>query len=269
MRKFTMVSSSQNNCGCTYLSSNALFNGIVLGQNEAYDAEKVPVWRFCKSTDVRDGIKLNLGNMCGGYSFDMYGHRFFTSESAYLCGEFSQGSKEAGTVQRALLLETNGWDAKKEIKKPHVQLIRGDWGDFMLQWMLLVVWCKCKGNKRFAKKLMSIPEEEVIVEDSTFQTGPTSKVWGCKNKALRKAYLELKRHLEEEGLSPTEAKEKAGKQMICFDRGIWEGQNNMGKVLKMCQLALLHGVEPPICYDKLREHGIYWFGRELTFQEAA
>lgn len=66
MVKFTRISSIQSNCSSTNFSSNDLFSGVVLGQNEAYDAEKVPVWRFCKSTDVRDGIRLDLGNMCGG-----------------------------------------------------------------------------------------------------------------------------------------------------------------------------------------------------------
>lgn len=174
----------QGSNGCKNFRSTSLFSGIVLGRNEIYDSSQVPVWRFSKSNDVRNGIQLDLGNLCGGYPFQMYGHTFYTSESAYLCGEFSQGGAKAGAVQRALLMEANGWSAKKRIKNVNVHLIRPDWEEIMIDWMLLVVWSKCKGNKNFARKLKSLPEEAVIVEDSSFQTGKTSLIWGAKNKEL-------------------------------------------------------------------------------------
>ena len=43
------------------------------------------------------------------------------------------------------------------------------------------------------------------------------------------------------------------------------GINCMGKILKMCQLALLDGTEPPIDYDLLRSKQIYLLGKLLTF----
>ena len=253
-------------CGDSHFisPSSSLFNGIVFGRHEIYDPQQVPVWRFSSANDVRNGIQLDLGNMCGGYPFFFYGHRFHTSESAYQCGDFSQGVAETGKVQRALLMESNGWKAKKEIKKPNAHLIRSDWKEFMFDWMLLVVWAKCKGNTSFARKLKSLPQNAVIVEDCTFISG----IWGCKNKELRKAYTGLKKNLESRGMCPTAAKKVAGEKMVHFSQGLWEGENNMGKVLKMCQLALLHNVEPPIDYDNLRKHNIYLFGKELTFKEA-
>ena len=259
-----------HSCGNSHsvFPSASVFDGIVLGREEVYDATRLPIWRFCKSTDVRDGLVLDLGNMCGGYPFSLYGHRFYTSESAYLCGEFSQGVREAGAVQRQLLMERCGMNAKKKIKAPHAHLIRPDWQECMLDWMLLVVWNKCKGNGAFAGKLMAIPEDAVIVEDSTFQTGKTCTVWGAKNKKLRESYQALKKQLQQCGWNKTAAKEEASRQMVTFDQGIYEGQNNMGKILKMCQLALLHGLEPPINYANLRAHNIHLFGRLLTFEAA-
>lgn len=41
----------------------------------------------------------------------------------------------------------------------------------------------------------------------------------------------------------------------------------MGKVLKMCQIALLNKVAPPIDYDLLREKKIHLFGELLTFDK--
>ena len=47
--------------------------------------------------------------------------------------------------------------------------------------------------------------------------------------------------------------------------GSYVGTNCMGKILKMCQLALLNDTEPNIDYDLLRSKQIYLFGKLLTF----
>ena len=47
--------------------------------------------------------------------------------------------------------------------------------------------------------------------------------------------------------------------------GSYDGTNCMGKILKLCQLALLNGTEPPIDYDLLRSKQIYLLGKLLTF----
>ena len=47
--------------------------------------------------------------------------------------------------------------------------------------------------------------------------------------------------------------------------GSYVGVNCMGKILKMCQLALINGTEPNIDYDLLRSKQIYLFGKLLTF----
>ena len=84
-------------------SYQSLFDGIVLGRMETYDASELNCWTFHKSTDVRDGITLSLGNLCGGYSFPFCGHIFHTSESAYLCGEFSLNTPTHAEIQQELV----------------------------------------------------------------------------------------------------------------------------------------------------------------------
>ena len=50
--------------------------------------------------------------------------------------------------------------------------------------------------------------------------------------------------------------------------GVYEGKNLMGKILKLCQLALLEGKELDIDYDLLRSKNIYLQGKKLDFPEA-
>lgn len=44
------------------------FNNIALGRTETYDAGKQSYWAFFKTTDIRNGISLSLGNRCHGYT---------------------------------------------------------------------------------------------------------------------------------------------------------------------------------------------------------
>ncbi len=37
-------------------STHSLFDEIVLGRTEIYDASEQNCWPFCKATDVRDGL---------------------------------------------------------------------------------------------------------------------------------------------------------------------------------------------------------------------
>lgn len=247
--------------------NQSLFNDIMLGRTEMYDASKLSCWPFCRATDVRDGIPLSLGNLCKGYPFALNGHIFLTSEAAYLCGEFSDSSSKQ-SIQYSLMEEPNAFLAKKVIKRKNLKYVRQDWEEIRLQWMLYVVWQKCIGNSNFRNLLLSIPNDVVIIEDSTANHGATSSVWGAKNKELRKARRARKKKLCAE--YPTMKKkdlnvlisEECGK---ITDVGNFVGENNMGKILKMCQIALRNNVIPPIDYDLLRKKKIYLFGELLTF----
>lgn len=108
-------------------STHSLFDEIVLGRTEIYDASEQNCWPFCKATDVRDGITLCLGNLCKGYSFALNGHIFRTSEAAYLCGEFSSNTALNEAIQRDLQAEPNAFLAKK-LSNAEMQSISGKIG---------------------------------------------------------------------------------------------------------------------------------------------
>lgn len=248
--------------------NHSLFGNIVLGRTEMYDANKLNCWPFCKATDVRDGITLCLGNLCKGYSFALNGHIFRTSEAAYLCGEFSSNTALNEAIQRDLQAEPNAFLAKKVIKRRNAEHIRQDWNDVRLQWMLYVVWHKCIGNANFRNLLLSIPDDAVIIEDSTVNYGATSSVWGAKNKELRAVRRALKKELIAH--NPTMRKKDLNLLISkecgnITNVGSFVGENNMGKILMMCKIALQNNTVPPIDCELLRAKKIYLFGKLLTF----
>ncbi len=51
------------------------------------------------------------------------------------------------------------------------------------------------------------------------------------------------------------------------DVGCFVGENNMGKILMLCKIALRNNTVPPIDYELLREKKIYLFGELLTFDK--
>lgn len=133
--------------------------------------------------------------------------------------------------------------------------------------MLFCVWQKCKGNAEFRNLLLSIPEDAILVENTTTDTGGSAEIWGCKNKELTVARKALAERLKTEN---THLKKKALEHLINVeinkinDRGEWRGQNNIGKILMICRDCLREDVEPEIDYKLLREHNIYLFAKLLT-----
>ena len=246
---------------------------------EEYDATKYDCWSFKTADDEKDNIMLDLGNQCSGYPFQFHGHTFQTSESAYLCGQFSKEKEECKQIQYQLLYERNGYTAKKKIKNANRELIRGDWEEIMTDWMLYVIWAKCKGNKDFANKLMSIPRDAIIIENSTTIHEGTSVYWGSKNVELEEAREKVARYTELQYMKKVrqgkikknqsqldEAIQKA-KNEIHYIGKFSGGHNYMGKILKMCQIALLDEAEPSINYELLSSKKIYLFGELLTFNK--
>jgi len=242
-----------------------------------YDTTHYDCWAFKGADDEKDGIVLDLGNQCSGYPFLLHGHMFYSSESAYLCGQFSENTEECKRIQYQLLYERNGYTAKKRVKNANQNLIRSDWEEFRAEWMLYVIWAKCKGNKDFADKLISIPRNAIIIENSTTIHEGTSIYWGSKNDELEAAREKVARYAELQYMkkvrqgkvkkNQTELNEEiqAARNEIHYI-GIYSGGHNyMGKILKRCQIALLDGTEPSINYDLLRQKEIYLFGELLTF----
>ena len=240
---------------------------IVLDRVEVYDASILNCYAFRRGTDMIDGKSVALGNMVSGYPFKIDGVSFYNSESAYIAGLYSNGSIEHDNIQMELVRERNGFMAKKRIRRQNRNLVREDWEEFNIDWMLYVVWNKVKGNKEFRKILLDLPDAAVIIEDSTFQAGRTATIWGTKNKDMRKKLNEYKKELKSKGFSKKKIKDKCDEKRLVELRkfGVFEGKNFMGKILMLCREALKSGCIPPIDFDLLREKNIYLLGERMRF----
>lgn len=241
---------------------------IDLSKKEEYDASKVEIKSFRHNYDIVDDMAYPLGNMCGGFPFVLNGVSFNNSEAAYIAGMFSDNTTAHIRVQKLLTENNDGYAAKKEIRKKNEVIARSkeDWEQFNVEWMKYVVWQKCKGNAEFAALLRKIPDETMIVENSTGMTGHTADFWGCFNpelEAIRDAKEELYKRKNP----------KAKKEELTIERnkwhnfGMWRGTNEMGKILKMCSLCLKQGIEIPIDYALLNSKHIFLLGNELRFEE--
>ncbi|WP_455094395.1 NADAR family protein [Prevotella koreensis] len=166
-----------------------------------------------------------FGNMKTGFPFKILGKTFLNSESAYICGLTSDID-----LQNELLKTNNGFIAKKFIRKPKEHLIRTDHNSYNVDWMLYVIWCKCTENKEFKELLLSVPNDKIIIEDSTSIKGLNAYFWGCK--LIDNKYI---------------------------------GHNIMGKILIYCRYCLMKGIMPQINFNLLNESYIMWFGKKLFF----
>lgn len=155
---------SSTSCGSDRLTVNNLINS--LGRVEHYDATQIRCCSFAQASDIADGVDVRLTNMAGGYPFEFGGATWRDSETLYLCGEFSDSSEKHLTIQEEMHRQTSGYAAKRFIKTKHKSHMRQDFADFRIQWMLYVVWQKCKGNTEFANKLTLIPQNAVIIENT-------------------------------------------------------------------------------------------------------
>lgn len=217
-------------------------------------------------------INVRLSNMAGGYPFDFAGTTWHDSEMLYLCGEFSEKSPLHQNIQEQIRNQTSGFAAKRFIKNKHKGLIRKDFADFRVQWMLFVVWQKCKGNAEFARLLSQISQDAVIIENTTKQRCESKEVWGCSNHELT-IYRDLvaNKVVEQAKASNPKISKKALIELVAQETGkinnigIFTGQNNLGKILMICRDCLTQGVEPPIDYALLNRSNIYILGRQLSF----
>ena len=244
---------------------------------EDYEATQFDCWGFKTGKEEKDGVVLDLGNQCGGFPFLFHGHTFYSSESAYLCGQFSMNTEECKNIQYQLIYERNGYNAKKRIKNANLNKIRTDWDEFRAEWMLYVIWAKCRGNKEFAEKLKTIPRNAIIIENSTTVYEGTNVYWGSVNEELEDARNKVARYTElqymkrvrqgkiKKNMTELNAEIQAARNDIHYIGTFKGGHNFMGKILKRCQLALLDGTEPTIDYRLLRKKQIYLLGELLTF----
>lgn len=234
---------------------------------EAYNASMLNCYAFRRSSDMVEGHSLAFGNMVSGFPFEIEGVPFNNSEAAYIAGMFSDGSEAHLELQEALIVNDNGFMAKKSIAKPHRYIKRADWLEFNVQWMLYVVWSKVAENASFRHLLMALPSDAVIIEDSTFQTGNTADFWGTKNKIQRQLTREYKHKLNVKGLSKVAVKTACDCMRLeeWRKQGIFEGRNVMGKILMACKEALMNGTVPQIDIELLRTKRINICGKVLDF----
>lgn len=245
---------------------------IILGRVEHINASHFNCLSFSKASDIVNGINVRLTNMAGGYPFDFAGTTWHDSEMLYLCGEFSEKSPLHQNIQEQIRNQTSGFAAKRFIKNKHKGLIRKDFADFRVQWMLFVVWQKCKGNAEFARLLSQISKDAVIIENTTKQRCESKEVWGCSNHELT-IYRDLvaNKVVEQAKVSNPKISKKALIELVAQETGkinnigIFTGQNNLGKILMICRDCLIQGVEPPIDNALLNRSNIYILGRQLSF----
>ena len=236
---------------------------------EHYDAAQLNCYAFRRGTDVKDGITLSLGNMVSGFPFKVNGVEFQNSECAYISGLFSNNAERHFELQRQLKDCTNGLMAKRAIRRPNKHLARTDWEEFNIQWMLYVVWTKCTWSDGFRQLLLSLPQDAVIIEDSTSQAGRMATVWGTRNAELKQLENQMKRELKAQGLKKAAIKRTLDSRRLGeWSRvGMFEGQNIMGKILMLCRDALRNQQEPSIDYDLLRSKQIYLLGHLVQYDQ--
>lgn len=208
-------------------SRELLYNNSItvdtLERQEQIDPAMMKVIRYSGPNDEY-GF---LGNMKGGIPFTALGQNWRSSEHLYLLGEWSLADQE--DIQRDVLSAPSGYAAKRYKKAKHKKEIRSDFSTFRHHWMLWTVWQKCS-NPDFRKRLLSLPDDAVIVE-----VEKNDPVWAAEEQPS----------------------------------GILKGANAMGKILTICRRHLAEGTMPPIDTEMLNNAGIYILGHriEITHED--
>jgi hypothetical protein len=211
--------------------------------------------------------------MCNGFPFSIAGIQFHNSECAYIAGAYSRNDDDCVHIQRLVSAETNGQKCKRiyRLRKELTAFQREDFYIFNIQWMLWVVWQKCCQNPVFAEILRKIPVDAHIVENTTKHKSANAQFWGAANKELMAGRKRAGDHLENKALFRFK-KDLLHARMLAEnainDTGHFTGRNVMGKILKLCSLALIYNHQPPLSIDLLVSRNIHIAGKRLDFNEA-
>ena len=251
------------------VSADNPFADLVLGRKEEYDPNKQYVFPFKTIGDPVDNIDCRYSNMAGGFPFEFEGHLYKNSEELYLCGEFSECGDRSIAIQQDILSAKNAYASKRFKRSKYKAEVRADFAEFRLQWMLFVVWHKCKGNAEFRKHLLEAPDDAIYVENTTTDNQGTAEIWGCKNPELTEV-REVEADRIRRWTGRNVSKQKFERRILWVTNkirniGTWKGQNNIGKILMICRRALLLGIEPPIDYGLLSRYNIYILGKRIDF----
>lgn len=206
---------------------NASLTIADLTRQEALDPNVLQLLTYSGPKDTCEGIASGrLGNMAGGFHFNLLGVKWYGTEHLYLCGEWSQEGERSVEIQEYIRKMPSGVYAKRCSKAKYKAEIRPDFTTFRYDWMLWCVWQKCLHNKDFATLLRSVPDDVVIVEV-------------VKNDPVWAAYPD--------------------------SEGIIRGGNAMGKILTICRRHLIDGTEPAINRQLLNDAAIYILGQRVEF----
>lgn len=239
-----------------------------LGKNENYDCQILNVWPYNKVTDIIEDNQLSLSNMAGGYPFIFNDVEFRSNEILYLLGEFSENIEIHKYIQEQMQTFKSGFAAKMFIKNKYKEYIRKDFEEFRLDWMIYVVWQKCLNNENFGQKLLSIPDDAILVEDTTKNKSQTRLFWGASNTELFNKRQEKEDEIKNSFKYKTK-KELNQKISIEINKirniGVYNGQNNMGKILMLCRECLRQNITPPYNAELLNNKRIYINSQLLIF----
>lgn len=245
-----------------------LSDSIRLNQVEQYDCTTTLVWSYRKSEDRRDGISIKFGNMLKGFPYYLNGVQFRNSECAYIAGAYAGNNAACIHIQQLLAAERNGHAAKMIYrKKPeHIQHIRPDFESYNVEWMKYVVWQKCQ-HPDFAWLLKQVPLAAHTVENTSLHKGDKAVFWGARNATLMKRRKEVEAEVAQRPFRFN--KDRAVAQTAASNRvnevGVFEGKNVMGKIIKLCSLALIFGEQLQIDYQLLNQSKLFLLGKPLTF----
>ena len=238
-----------------------------LRRDEQYDTSKHYCVAFRSKNDLWKDMPVPFGNMNGGFPYTMNDIEFPTSEHAYIFGVFSHNTPDHISLQKELLAEQSGYNAKRGIRNTHKSQWRTDWSDFNLDWMLYCVWHKAKECEAFRNLLMSIPRGATIIEDVSFKPYEANGAdfWGARNPE-KKAFGKLaKKYAEALNLKTQKATDEVEDKLLWdyCNVGVYEGKNVMGKILMIVKDCLHNETEPDINYDLLRSKNIHFLGKRI------
>lgn len=246
-----------------------LTESIQLLREEAYDCRQLNVWSYRKADDQREGVAIRFGNMLNGFPFDVNGHPFHNSECAYIAGAYGSSDDRSKQIQQQIATERNGHKCKMTYRKRTVytQHLRPDFESYNVEWMKYVVWQKCR-NADFARLLRQVPIDAHTVENTSLHKGAKAVFWGAKNAELMQKRQAVEAEVGKQNFrfkkNLKQAQLEAANQIN--EIGVFTGRNVMGKIIKLCSLALIFDEVPSIDLALLNAAELYLMGERLHFK---
>lgn len=256
------------------LESNPLYYPVPTKQslNERlqlrYDTSKYVCVAFRANDDYWKEWPVPFSNMNSKFNVEINGTLFPSSEHAYMCGMFSGNNKKHKDLQNRILNTPSSYMAKKTIRAKNGLYKRLDWYSFRIEWMLFCVWEKTQQNPEFRQMLMALPEGATLIEDASFRKKPDT-YWGSVNPDRKKFMSLVSKYVRTCDIESKAAKKRAEnnyKWQFC-NYGIFEGNNELGRILTYIKDCLHRGVDAEIDYALLNKKKIYLLGKRLILKD--